>query len=1084
MKKRKQWSALLLCAVMLFALTVPVLAEADAPLPPQTNGPNVAFGWAESPGFYKSSFENYGLFNNSENAVFNNTGVFSNNGRVTNSGSFHNTGTLFTTDESWGGATATGTGTVSNSIMLTEIGANITDSGVSFYPDYIGVRSNSVSHKLEFINGSETLFTLTQDSGYFVLRESENYAKLKSATAIRAAALDLQTNTPLEDVAPITVPFSLSGSSETVTVSAQVTASDNEPATLLASLDNFKQTSDLPSLGLVLSAEGNDSRVSYSAWPNNDGLYETALYDPALVSAAKANKLTVTVDFWYAPSTSAKPDQTLSITDTHYTGSTTAVYNGTEEPSQSETGSNGYAIEFQENGPSLGFSLTVPDTPTADSYNVVFSGNGDEYSGKSGIKAGNEANYSIWFNEGYYTNVKVYAHEQDGSSGALLAEIPINLIVQTDSAVSAPESVSVKRETSQNSMGYYTYHVYGDSLNSSYEYLARIASGNAIFYANLYANLTGSWYFNSASYDFIHRDILTSVGICAQTWEKSGDSYIIKRSVPHNVTIDTLSDGGFSLAFDDAENHLTYTLTAPDATATTEPYLVEFISKKGAVFNNSAVPGISYEFMPIRLGENNTEDAIERAVITNNGSDDGSGGLQFEPLAEISFPALSIRQDASLAFPAEKITVTHSEIAGGADTFTVHGLTDASYAYQLKLNFPNGKLTFLPLATDSDSDATFSARSSLDSAKELQDCTITAYKVSGNAVDGYTVTWTKDLTDIPITHIIYDGDDGKFTRTTTRVKNADGGWTESVTRYQADDVIEYREIVYDANGKIISDSIKDANGILLNHTVHNSDGNRTITYYNYNENGSVNRIVEKVYAADGSLLSISVKDGSSKALYRYTPVAENSTLHCFTDDYTLLWLDFKPNDIKTIVIDASVTTINKSAFSACTSLTSVTIPASVTAIGIDAFNNCPLLSTVIYTGTADEWNKIKIASGNNALTDANIQYADSHSSSGSANTNVAVVLTCSESDKLVDNKLKLKAHDEVTLMAKLNDSSIIVNSQSWLSNNKDIATVSTDTGTTAGGEVTAVSAGNTVIQVTLSTSVGLISTTCAVEVYE
>lgn len=1064
MKKRKQWYATLLCALLLCSMTTPVMAGS-------------------------AGFDNYGVFNNSERATFNNQGVFSNNGTVNNNGSFHNNGALFTTGDSWHGATAAGTGTVSSSIMLREIGASSSDSGIQFYTGYIGVYSNyvSFSDKLEFINGSETLFTLTQDSGYFVHRESENYEKLKSVTAIRAAAIDLQTNTPLEDVAPITVPFSLSGSSETVTVSAQVTVSDNETATLLASLDDFKQTSYFPYLNLVLSTEGSDSRdFYYSAWPNNDGLYETALYlyDPALVPAAKANKLTVTVDFWYAPSTSAKPDQTLSITYTHYTGSTTAVYNGAEEPSLSETGSNGYAIEFQENGPGLGFSLTVPDTATADSYNVVFSGNGDEYSGKSGIKAGNEANYSIWFNEGYYTNVKVYAHEQDGSSGALLAEIPINLIVQTDSAVSAPESVSVKRETSQNSMGYYTYHVYGDSLNSSYEYLARIASGNAIFYANLYANLTGSWYFNSASYDFIHRDILTSVGICAQTWEKSGDSYIIKRSVPHNVTIDTLSDGGFSLAFDDAENHLTYTLTAPDATATTEPYLVEFISKKGAVFNNSAVPGISYEFMPIRLGENNTEDAIERAVITNNGSDDGSGGLQFEPLAEISFPALSIRQDASLAFPAEKITVTHSEIAGGADTFTVHGLTDASYAYQLKLNFPNGKLTFLPLATDSDSDATFSARSSLDSAKELQDCTITAYKVSGNAVDGYTVTWTKDLTDIPITHIIYDGDDGKFTRTTTRVKNADGGWTESVTRYQADDVIEYCEIVYDANGKIISDSIKDANGILLNHTVHNSDGNRTITYYNYNENGSVNRIVEKVYAADGSLLSISVKDGSSKALYRYTPVAENSTLHCFTDDYTLLWLDFKPNDIKTIVIDASVTTINKSAFSACTNLTSVTIPASVTTIGRSAFNNCTSLFTVIYTGTAKEWEQVMIGEGNNALTDANIQYADSHSSSGSANTNVAVVLTCSESDKLVDNKLKLKAHDEVTLMAKLNDSSIIVNSQSWLSNNKDIATVSTDTGTTAGGEVTAVSAGNTVIQVTLSTSVGLISTTCAVEVYE
>lgn len=1046
MKKRKQWYATLLCALLLCSLTMPVMAGS-------------------------AGFDNYGVLNNSERATFNNQGVFSNNGTVNNNGSFHNNGALFTTGDSWHGATAAGTGTVSSSIMLREIGASSSDSGISFYAGYIGVYSNSVSYsyKLEFINGSETLFTLTQDSGRFVHRESENYEKLKSVTAIRAAAIDLQTNTPLENVAPITVPFSLSGSSETVTVSAQVTASDNETVTLLASLDNFKQTSYLPYWGLVLSTEGSDSRdFYYSAWPNNNGLYETALYDPALVSAAKANKLTVTADFWYAPSTSAKPDQTLSITDTHYTGSTTAVYNGTEEPSQSETGSNGYAIEFQENGPGLGFSLTVPDTATADSYNVVFSGNGDAYSGKSGIKAGNEANYSIWFNEGYYTNVKVYAHEQDDSSGALLAEIPINLIVQTDSAVSAPESVSVKREASQNSMGYYTYHVYRDSLNSSYEYLARIASGNAIFYANL----TGSWYFNSASYDFIYRDILTSVGICAQTWEKSGDSYIIKRSVPHDVTIDTLSDGGFSLAFDvNAANHLTYTLTAPDATATTEPYLVEFISKKGAVFNNSAVPGISYEFMPIGLGEYNTEDTIERAVITDNGSDDGSGNLQFEPLAEISFPALSIRLDASLDFPAKNVSVTHSEAAGGADTFTVNGLTDASYAYLLKFNLYNDGPLSLALTTDPENSSAHSANLFLDGAGELQDCTISAYKVSGNAVDGYTVTWAQDLTDIPITHIIfYDGDDGEFTRTTPRVKNADGGWTESVTRYKANVVIEYREIVYDANGKIISDSI------------HNSDGNRTITYYYYNENGSVNRIVEEVYAADESLLSISVKDGSSNALYRYTPDPENTALQCYTNDYSLLWLDFKQNDIKTIVIDDGVTSINESAFSDCTSLTSVTIPASVTTIGINAFGNCTSLSTVIYTGTAEQWNKITIASGNDALARAKIQYAESHSSSGSANTNVAVVLTCSEPDKLVDNKLTLKARDKVTLAAQTTDSNVTVLSRTWQSNNNAIATVSTDTGTTAGGEVTAVSAGNTVIQVTLSTSDGTISATCTVEV--
>jgi hypothetical protein len=53
---------------------------------------------------------------------------------------------------------------------------------------------------------------------------------------------------------------------------------------------------------------------------------------------------------------------------------------------------------------------------------------------------------------------------------------------------------------------------------------------------------------------------------------------------------------------------------------------------------------------------------------------------------------------------------------------------------------------------------------------------------------------------------------------------------------------------------------------------------------------------------------------------------------------------------------------------------SVKIPKGVTSIGIDAFKGCESLTDVYYKGTADEWNKIVIGSGNESLTGATMHY--------------------------------------------------------------------------------------------------------------
>ena len=75
-----------------------------------------------------------------------------------------------------------------------------------------------------------------------------------------------------------------------------------------------------------------------------------------------------------------------------------------------------------------------------------------------------------------------------------------------------------------------------------------------------------------------------------------------------------------------------------------------------------------------------------------------------------------------------------------------------------------------------------------------------------------------------------------------------------------------------------------------------------------------------------------------------------------------------------MTIPDSVTSIGSSAFYNCSSLTSVTIPDSVTSIGGAAFNGCSSLTTVNYKGSQEQWGQISKNSGNEALTNATINY--------------------------------------------------------------------------------------------------------------
>lgn len=86
------------------------------------------------------------------------------------------------------------------------------------------------------------------------------------------------------------------------------------------------------------------------------------------------------------------------------------------------------------------------------------------------------------------------------------------------------------------------------------------------------------------------------------------------------------------------------------------------------------------------------------------------------------------------------------------------------------------------------------------------------------------------------------------------------------------------------------------------------------------------------------------------------------------------WYRYR-DQITSVTINDSVTSIANLAFQGCTTLTNITIPSSVVSIGNYAFRYDDLLSDVYYGGTETQWNGISIGSDNDPLENATIHYA-------------------------------------------------------------------------------------------------------------
>ena len=67
--------------------------------------------------------------------------------------------------------------------------------------------------------------------------------------------------------------------------------------------------------------------------------------------------------------------------------------------------------------------------------------------------------------------------------------------------------------------------------------------------------------------------------------------------------------------------------------------------------------------------------------------------------------------------------------------------------------------------------------------------------------------------------------------------------------------------------------------------------------------------------------------------------------------------------------------IERMCFSGCDNLSEVSIPLSVRCIDEEAFDSCFSLSDIYYLGSAEDWERVEIAEGNECLADATIHFA-------------------------------------------------------------------------------------------------------------
>lgn len=138
---------------------------------------------------------------------------------------------------------------------------------------------------------------------------------------------------------------------------------------------------------------------------------------------------------------------------------------------------------------------------------------------------------------------------------------------------------------------------------------------------------------------------------------------------------------------------------------------------------------------------------------------------------------------------------------------------------------------------------------------------------------------------------------------------------------------------------------------------------------------SVTYINSSVFSGCTSLTSITIPNGVTSIGWRAFEYCKSLTDITLPNSITILGGDAfcYCTSLTSITIPDSVISID-GAFRGCISLTSIIIPNSVTSIGKDAFEYCNNLKNILYSGSKEEWNSIKIGEDNSCLTNADIHY--------------------------------------------------------------------------------------------------------------
>lgn len=79
--------------------------------------------------------------------------------------------------------------------------------------------------------------------------------------------------------------------------------------------------------------------------------------------------------------------------------------------------------------------------------------------------------------------------------------------------------------------------------------------------------------------------------------------------------------------------------------------------------------------------------------------------------------------------------------------------------------------------------------------------------------------------------------------------------------------------------------------------------------------------------------------------------------------------------VEQLVLPSDIKTIPSYAFSKTVNIKSVVIPTNIRTISQGAFYNCNNITEIYYTGTADEWERVRIADNNGSLSKATV-YTD------------------------------------------------------------------------------------------------------------